>query len=371
MAKSPTMPLAKVTHLIATLRRGGAEKQLWCLATALRRQGWPQSVIAFDSGGAWESRLREAGIAVHGVPPHRIKPWRLWRLRGLLRQERPQIVMSWSSSSAIYARWACPRRRALQVFGIRGDLTIDSNTCRPARHFWLVRNALERADCAVSNSQYSLEALRRRGVRLRRSEVVRNIVAIGGRAQPGAAVDRPRIVAIGSLIPRKGYDVLLRAAAALKAAGKAFELWIVGEGPERPRLEALAAELQLGEGVRFFGEVADAQDLLAGAHVFAHPAYSEGLCNVILEAMAEGVPVVATPAGATVEFIEPERTGLLVTAGCPQSLAGALGRLLDDPALRERLGRAGLERVREDCGEDRVAQRYVEIFSGLLADRST
>ena len=60
-----------------------------------------------------------------------------------------------------------------------------------------------------------------------------------------------------------------------------------------------------------------------------------------------------------------------MTAGCPQSLAGALGRLLDDPALRERLGRAGLERVREDCGEDRVAQRYVEIFSGLLADRST
>ena len=160
MAKGPKMPPAKVTHLIATLRRGGAEKQLWCLATALRRQGWPQSVIAFDSGGAWESRLREAGIAVYGVAPHRIKPWRLWRLRRLLRQERPQIVMSWSSSSAIYARWACPRRPALQVFGIRGDLTIDSNTCRPARHFWLVRNALEHADCAVSNSQYSLEALR-------------------------------------------------------------------------------------------------------------------------------------------------------------------------------------------------------------------
>ena len=318
-------------------------------------------MIAFDSGGAWESQLREAGIAVHAVPPHRIKPWRLWRLRRLLRQERPQIVMSWSSSSAIYARWACPRRRALQVFGIRGDLTIDSNSCRPARRFGLVRNALERADCAVSNSQYSLEALRQRGVRLRRSEVVRNVVAIGGRAQPGAAVDRPRIVAIGSLIPRKGYDVLLRAAAALKAGGKAFELWIVGEGPERPRLEVLAAELQLGEGVRFLGEVADAQDLLAGAMFLPILPIARGYATSFWRPWPRASRWSPLRPALTVEFIEPERTGLLVTAGCPQSLA-ALGRLLDDPALRERLGRAGLERVRVDCGEDRVAQRYVEIF---------
>jgi hypothetical protein len=67
---------AKVTHLISTLRRGGAEKQLWCLATALRRRGWPQSVIAFDAGGAWEARLREAGIPVRCVGRHWLKPWR-------------------------------------------------------------------------------------------------------------------------------------------------------------------------------------------------------------------------------------------------------------------------------------------------------
>ena len=185
----------------------------------------------------------------------------------------------------------------------------------------------------------------------RRGEVVRNIVAI--RAGPTPATRRrvPRIVAIGSLIPRKAHDVLLRAAALLAGAGKTFELWIAGGGPERSRLEALAAELQVAERVRFLGEVADAQDLLATAHVFAHPAHSEGLSNAILEAMAEGVPVVATPAGATVELIEHDRTGLLVTVGCPQSLAAALGRLLDDPSLREKLGQAGLARVREECGE--------------------
>jgi glycosyltransferase involved in cell wall biosynthesis len=253
--------------------------------------------------------------------------------------------------------------------GVRGDLTIDSNSCRPARHFSLIRDALEHADAAVSNAQCNLQVLYDRGVHLRRGEVVRNIVSAPGRANPGAAAATPRIVAIGSLIPRKAHDVLLQAAALLAGSGKSFELQIAGGGPQRARLEALAAELQVAERVRFLGEVADAQDLLVDAHVFAHPARSEGLSNAVLEAMAEGVPVVATPTGAAAELIEDGRTGLLAAVGSPQSLAAALGRLLEDPSLREKLGRAGLARVRQDCSEQHVAERYEEVFSGLLAGR--
>jgi glycosyltransferase involved in cell wall biosynthesis len=359
-----------VTHLIATLMRGGAEKQLWCLSTALERRGWPQSIISFSPGGAWEPRFREAGIPVRCIRPRRFKPWRLWQLRRLLDREQPQILMSWSSSAAIYARWVCSRGGPLRVVGVRGDFTIDSNSCRPARHFWLLRHALEHADAAVSNSQCNLQVLYDRGVRLRRGEVVRNIVNARGRAHPGEPAATPRIVAIGALIPRKAHDVLLQAAALLAGAGKSFALRIAGGGPERSRLEALAAELHVADRVRFLGEVADAQDLLVDAHVFAHPARSEGLSNAVLEAMAEGVPVVATPVGATIELIEHDRTGLLTAVGCPQSLAAALGRLLDDPPLREKLGRAGLARVRDECSQQRVAERYEEVFTGLLAGRS-
>ncbi len=361
---------AKVTHLIATLMRGGAEKQLWCLSTALERRGWRQSVIAFSPGGVWEPRFREAGIPVCCLARHWFKPWRLWQLRRLLGREKPQILMSWSPATAVYARWVCLGGGPLRVVGVRGDLTVDSNSCRPARHFRLLRDALEHADAVVSNSQCNLQVLYDRGLRLRRGEVVRNIVNAPGRAKPGDPAAAPRIVAIGALIPRKAYDVLLQAAALLAGAGKAFELWIAGGGPERSRLEALAAALQVAERVRFLGEVANAQDLLVDAHVFAHPARSEGLSNAVLEAMAEGVPVVATPTGSTVELIEQDRTGLLTAVGCPQALAAALGRLLDDRSLREKLGQAGLARVRAECSERRVAQRYEEIFTGLLADRS-
>jgi glycosyltransferase involved in cell wall biosynthesis len=355
-------------HLIGQLGHGGAEKQLWRLSTAMSRLGWPQAVVAFSAGGAWGPRLLEAGIPVACVPNHRLKPWRLWRLFRLVRRQRPQVVVSWSIGAAAYARWVCGRRGPLHVAGVRLDLTVDSNTSQPARGFWWIKDALEHADCAVSNSRRNLDILRERGVRFRRAEVVRNIVPAPGRARPGVPTPTPRIISIGTLNPRKAHDVLLRAAALLAGRGKPFELWIAGDGPERGRLERLAAELGVANRVRFLGELPDAHELLAEAHILAHAARSEGLSNAILEAMAEGVPVVATPVGATPEFIEHERTGLLAAVGCPQSLADALARLLDDPGLRQRLGQAGLERVRGECNEEGVVRRYAEIFRSLLAD---
>jgi glycosyltransferase involved in cell wall biosynthesis len=360
---------AKVTHFIATLMRGGAEKQLHCLSTALLRSGWPQSVIVFSPGGVWAAHFREAGIPVYCLPPSRFKPWRLHQLGRLVAEQRPQIIMSWSPNVAVYARWAFGAGGPLRVMGVRGDLTLDSNTCQPQRRFWLLKNALERADCVVSNSMRNVQILQERGLAFRRFAVIHNIVTARGRATPAIPAPVPRIVAVGSLIPRKAYDVLLRAVAILAAERRKFELLVVGDGPERGRLEALTAELQASDRVRFLGETAGAQDLLATAHIMAHPARSEGLSNAILEAMAEGVPVVATPTGATPEMIEHDRTGLLVEAGCHRALAAALARLLDDPLLRGRLGQAGLERVRQQCSESHVVGHYEEVFSSLLAGR--
>ena len=182
---------AKVTHLIATLMRGGAEKQLHCLSTAMLRNGWPQSVIVFSPGGAWEPRFREAGIPVCCVPPSRFKPWRLQQLRRMVTEQRPQIIMSWSPNVAVYARWACGADGPLRVIGVRGDMTLDYTTCQPARRFWLLRNALEHADCAVSNSARNVQILQERGVALRRCAVINNIVTVRGRATPAASCAYP------------------------------------------------------------------------------------------------------------------------------------------------------------------------------------
>lgn len=357
------MSKPRLVHLIGGLRTGGAEGQLVRLGQALKARGWPQAVISLETGGIWRGALESAGIRVHEIARHPFKPWRHWQLARLLRSEEPDVLLSWSAHAAVYARWAGGRAR--RVFNVRGDLTVDRKTgTEGGRLFWY-RGALESADFVVGNSGAGLAALRRAGVRLSRAAVIENIVAAPGRARPGEPARAPRIAAVGSLKPLKAYDVLLRALAALAAQGRRFELLLAGGGPERGALEGLAAGLGLGPRVSFLGELDDVSALLASAHLFAHPSRTEGLSNSILEAMGEGLPVVACRVGGNPEIVGEGETGLLVAPDRPDLLAAALGRLLEAPALRERMGAAGLRRVRERCAEESVLRRYEEVLGRL------
>ena len=155
--------------------------------------------------------------------------------------------------------------RPLHVVAIRGDLTVDCNTSGPIRGFWWIKDVLQCADCAVSNSQRNLDVLQKRGVRFPRAEVVYNIVAADGQAQPGEPSPVPRIVSIGALTALKAHDVLLQAAALLAAEGRAFDVQIAGDGPERRRLEGLAAELGVADRVHFLGEVPERPQTACGS----------------------------------------------------------------------------------------------------------
>ncbi len=355
----------KIVHLIGQLRRGGAEKQLYHLVRALRDRGWPQSVVSFDRGGAWRERLLGLGLPVAEIPRHPIKPWRLWRLWRIVRVARPRILVSWSSHVGVYAHWLRGVGRPLHVLNVRSDFTVDSHAGGASRELSICRGALEKADYVVANSAWGLEVLRRQGVRLRRSAVIRNIIASQGRANPGEPAQTPRIVAVGSLKPLKAYDVLLEGLASLAAGGSQFELSIAGSGSEGPRLVEMAARLGLSERVRFLGEVADVPGLLARAHLAVHPSRSEGLCNAILEAMAEGLPVVACAVGGTPELIEDGYNGLLIPPGLSEPLAEAVGRLLRDPPLRARLGGAALDSVQHRYNESSIADQYEHVFRSL------
>ncbi len=232
-----------------------------------------------------------------------------------------------------------------------------------------IRRTLQRADYVVSNSRANLEVLHEQGLRLPPTDVIRNIVVVDNNLPRRPSADVPRIVTVGSLIQLKAIDVLLRAAALLTAEGKTFELVLAGSGRERANLESLAGELAIGDRVTFLGDVEDVSALLATAQIFAHPSRSEGLSNAILEAMAEGLPVVACPVGATPEIIEDGKNGLLVPVGEPRPLAAALARLLDDRELRARLGRNACEHVRQCCDEEAIAVQYEKVLHYLIGHR--
>lgn len=350
----------KILHLIGQMERGGAERQLIYLSNALQERGWQQAVVTFNPGDAWDERFADTRIPLFGIPRHPNKLWRLWQLWMIVLKERPLLIHSWSHHTSVYARWLLCVPKFYRVFSFRNIPTVDNHSGEPLER---VRNAeiYAKADCLVSNSRAAIDCARAAGVSIRRSEVISNIVTGKGRAHPGESAPVPRIVAAGALTPLKAFDVLLRALGELAAEGRVFDLVIAGEGAERARLENLAGELGIRHRTQFLGGVDTVPDLLASAHMLVHPSRSEGLSNTILEAMAEGLPVIATNVGGTPELISDGETGLLIPPDQPIVLASAIGRLIDDPSLRARLGKAAFETI---CTRHSVS-RIVAAYEGL------
>jgi glycosyltransferase involved in cell wall biosynthesis len=172
--------------------------------------------------------------------------------------------------------------------------------------------------------------------------------------------------AVGRLSPEKGFDLLVRAADRLLARGPDLELLIIGDGDERPRLQGLIDELGRGDRIRLLGYRADLRGLYEAMDVFALSSLREGLPNVLLEAMALEVPVAATRIAGVPGLIADGVNGLLVGPGSVDALAQALGRLLADPGLRERLRQAGRETVERRYSFSARMDRIRAVYDELL-----
>jgi glycosyltransferase involved in cell wall biosynthesis len=163
------------------------------------------------------------------------------------------------------------------------------------------------------------------------------------------------VLTVGRLVEKKGHDTLIRAAGLLRDEGVAFTLRIAGDGPEWPRLQRLVHELDLAEQVTFLGPLksVEVQSEYGTASVFALACRRlangdrDGLPNVLLEAMVQGLPIVGTTQAGIAEAIQHERNGMLAAPDDPAGLADALRRVLTDPELAQRLGKCGQVSVRE------------------------
>lgn len=169
-------------------------------------------------------------------------------------------------------------------------------------------------------------------------------------AAPEPVPSTPRLVCVGRLVEQKGQLVLVEAAARLRDQGVRFELALVGDGPMRPRIERLVADLGLAEEVRLLGwrDGAGVRREILTSRALVMASFAEGLPVVMMEALALGRPVIGTYIAGIPELIEPGRNGWLVPAGSVEALAAAIREVLEaDPAELSRLGRQGAERVAE------------------------
>lgn len=171
---------------------------------------------------------------------------------------------------------------------------------------------------------------------------------------------------MGRLAPEKGFDLLLEAYARIAGSHPGWSLTILGEGPERRRLESIVRAFGLAGRVSMPGRIEDPQGQLADAHAFALPSRYEGFPNALLEAMACGLPVVAfdCPSGPA-EIVTHDRSGLLVPAGDVSGFATALSRVMGSAADRVRLGRSAREVVVR-FAPDSVLDRWSRVLSEVV-----
>ena len=179
-----------------------------------------------------------------------------------------------------------------------------------------------------------------------------------------------RVLVVGRFAPPKRHDLVLRAFADVHERFPGSELWFVGDGDDRPASERLAAELGVQGATRFLGVREDVPDLLAQAACVVLASDYEGCPLSVIEAMAAGVPVVATSVGGVPEVVRDGVTGILAEPGRPEGLARGLAELLGDEARAVELGRAGRELARERFSREQMAAATAEVYERVVAPPS-
>ena len=181
-----------------------------------------------------------------------------------------------------------------------------------------------------------------------------------GRASPAVALS------VARMVPDKDPANLIKAFARVAAAFPQAQVWLVGEGPLLPAIRQMAQESLPRDSFRFLAPQVDLRPLFRQAGLLVLSSRTEALPNVVLEAMAAGLPVAATAVGDVPEMVRPARTGWLAPPGDPAALAAAMGRLLENPADRQAFGLAARRRVRQEFSLDAMVRRHEEVFQDLL-----
>jgi glycosyltransferase involved in cell wall biosynthesis len=360
--------------LLVTLAEvGGAQSYVMALLPAVTDR-FEVTVAAYGEGP-----LRDAAIAagVRYVPLRHVRrALSLWRdplglveLLVVIRRFRPHIVHASSSKAGILGRLAAWLARVpVRIFTVHG-WAFAAYSGVPG---WLYRVAersmLPFTSATICVAEYERHAGIAAGAcRAEQTVVIPNAVDVGAfpRAKHRGRV--VELISVGRLREPKDFMTLARALARVERGS--FRATLVGDGPDRSMIEDELARLGLTETVRLLGDRSDVPELLAEADAFVCSSRSEGMPISILEAMAVGLPVVASAVGGVPEIVEDGRTGVLVAPAAEAALADALARLIDDRVLRERMGRAGHEAALERYDLPRFRQAHVELYGRLLEER--
>lgn len=363
----------KILHLTSVSDTiAGAERLLVDLARAADRAQWDLVFVTVEPEGELNRTLSSLGWRTYSLHSRRplALPLAWWRLRSIVRRERPHIIHSHLFHASVLASFPgipagtvrIQTRHYTDYLGRYGNFSRRKLDAWAARRFdglfavseearkWLVEvdkvspnrvavveNAVDFYRLAELDEEHGRTVLSKLGVK------VKGAVIIGVAA---------------SLVHAKGHETLLRAFAGLLKHRKDAVLIIMGDGPERARLERLRTELELDGSVHFLAHRPDAPVLIRALDCYVQPSLSEGFGLAAAEAMAMGIPVVVSHVGGLSRLVRDRVDGLVVEPGRDDALLRAMEEILEDPRLRRRLSDSARDRIREHYSLPRLLRDY-------------
>ncbi len=363
-------PRPRVLLLGDSLDLGGTEGQFVEIACGLDRSRWDIRVACVRAGGPLRARLETAGFQPWSCGPSSLKspglPLAILRLARRLRRDSIQLVHSFGFYSNTVGVPAARLARIPAAIASQRDM----GDLRPALQRRLHSAVLKLATHVLVNSEAIASRLSgARAARKGRITVIPNGVD-GARfrpvAQPVGGGSSVTIGTLANLRPEKGLRQLLEAAARVSrnAPNARFVVW--GDGPLRGELDAAIRALALSGAVELRGTTRDPDGALRQCDIFVLPSLSEASSNVVLEAMATGLPVVATRVGGMPGLVDDRRTGILVPPGDTPALAQAILTLLEAPALAAEMGARGRARALAEFGTVRMIERIDAFYCRAL-----
>jgi glycosyltransferase involved in cell wall biosynthesis len=368
--------LIRVTLLIPTLDRSGAEKQLVLLAAGLPRDRFSPEVIALTRGGPLAVDLERANVPVTVLGKRgKFDPRTLRILKKRLRDNPPDVLQTWLFAANAYGRLASPKSRTFRT--VVSERCVDSWKAR--WQLWLDRRLIGRTDTLLANSDSVARFYENQGVPRSLITVIPNAVV----PPPAPAISRAEFLKslgfapetklvglIGRLAKQKRVDDLLWGMQVLRQADQSARMVIIGDGPERANLEQHARDVEVSEFVKFIGHREDAASLVHHLDVFWLGSSFEGMSNSLMEAMSAGTPVIASDIPPNRELITHGVHGYLANVGDGVAFAQYSVKLFGDAELRQSLAAAASDRMRAEFSVEQMVERHVNLYERLVSRRS-
>ncbi len=363
MKLTPQIPVAV---FLTSFHPGGTERQMIELIRRLDRTRFDIHAVCFNREGAWLARAEAAApvteFFVKGGLARRRTLVRAVQFARWCRERRIAVVQACDFYANTIALPAAALANVPVRIGSRREIAPDKTAAQLA----LQRQAYRCAHAIVANSSAAADRLRQEGISDACIRIIPNGVDPGRFAAARARRPIRTILTVANLRREKAHEVLLEAVATLVPAHPEIRVRIAGDGPRTAELRARAAALGIADRVAFLGHRDDVEALLAEADVFVLPSRSEAFPNSVVEAMAAGLPVVATAVGGLLELVEPGRTGMLIPPDDPAALATAIDSLISDPERACALGDAARETIARRYSFDRMVRAFEDLYLSQL-----